>query len=142
MNGDLERFKSLCAERGLSVTHQRLVIFQALMSMHDHPSPEAIYEKVKRKIPSISLATVYKNIHTFVEHGVVGEVSLHHGSARVETNMNPHHHLVCLRCKSIEDLPDTEFESVRLKKRAPNGFRVHRYSVEVLGLCAQCAAPQ
>ncbi|HYP15192.1 MAG TPA: transcriptional repressor, partial [Bryobacteraceae bacterium] len=85
------------------------------------------------------LATVYKNIHTFVEHGIVREVSLHHGSARLETNPNPHHHLVCIACKAMIDLPDEDIEPVRLKKRAPKGFRIHRYSVEVLGLCPQCA---
>jgi Fur family transcriptional regulator, peroxide stress response regulator len=134
-----DEFRRMCSEKGLSVTHQRHVIYQALMSMHDHPSPEAVYERVRRQIPSISLATVYKNIHTFVEHGLVQEVSLHHGSARLETNMTPHHHLVCLRCKAMVDLPDEEIEPIRMKKRAPKGFRVHRYSVEIIGLCPNCA---
>jgi Fe2+ or Zn2+ uptake regulation protein len=134
-----ENFRALCEEKGLSVTHQRHVIYEALMRRDDHPSPEAVYETVKEQIPSISLATVYKSIHTFVEHGLVREVSLHRGSARVETNMTPHHHLVCLQCKAIVDLPDEAFEPVRLKARAPKGFRIDRYSVEVIGLCARCA---
>ena len=132
-------FRRLCMEKGLSVTHQRHVIWEALTSMHEHPSPEAVYEKVKRQIPSISLATVYKNIRTFVEHGVIREVSLHHGSARLDTNMAAHHHLVCLKCKSMVDLPAEDIEPVRMKKRAPKGFRIHRYSVEILGLCPACA---
>src|SRR4051794_309254 len=90
------QFRQLCIEKGLSHTHQRQIIFEALDDMQNHPSPEAIYEVVKTKIPSISLATVYKNIRTFVEHGLLREVSLHHGSTRLETNLHPHHHLVCL----------------------------------------------
>jgi Fe2+ or Zn2+ uptake regulation protein len=132
-------FRRICLEKGLSVTHQRHLIWEALASMHDHPSPEAVYEQVKRQIPSISLATVYKNIHTFVEHGVIREVSLHHGSARLETNMAPHHHLVCLKCRAMVDLPADDVEPVRMKKRAPKGFRIHRYSIEILGLCPHCA---
>jgi Fe2+ or Zn2+ uptake regulation protein len=132
-------FRSLCAEKGLSLTHQRQVIWDALMDMHDHPSPEAVYEKVRTKIPSISLATVYKNVRTFIEHDMLREVSLHHGSARLETNLHPHHHMVCTQCKAISDLDDSEIEPVRLKKRTPDGFRIDRYSVEVLGLCKQCA---
>ncbi|MGH9631701.1 MAG: Fur family transcriptional regulator [Bryobacteraceae bacterium] len=134
-----EQFRKLCREKGLSNTHQRQVIYEALMGMEDHPSPEAVYEKVRKQIPSISLGTVYKNIKTFVENGFLREVSLHHGSTRLETRMSPHHHLVCIRCKAIVDLDDEDFEPVRLKKRAPNGFKIHRYSVDVVGVCSKCA---
>ena len=129
-------------KRGLSVTHQRQVIYDALMGMQGHPSPEAIYEEVRRQIPSVSLATVYKNIKTFVDRGILREVSLPHGSARLETNLAPHHHLVCVRCKSIVDLDDADVEPVRLKAEVPRGFRVQRYSVEVIGLCRDCAAAE
>ncbi len=132
-------FRHLCGKHGLAVTHQRQVIYQALMSMHDHPSPEAVYEKVRKHIPSISLGTVYKNIKTFVDAGMLGEVSLHHGPTRLETNLAPHHHMVCVQCKAIVDLSDDDLEPVRLKKRLPRGFSVQRYSVEVIGLCMRCA---
>ncbi|MBI3281935.1 MAG: transcriptional repressor, partial [Acidobacteria bacterium] len=58
----LQQFWSVCRERGLAMTHQRQVIYQALRDMHGHPSPEEVYERVRRQIPSISLGTVYKNI--------------------------------------------------------------------------------
>jgi Fur family peroxide stress response transcriptional regulator len=135
----VESFRELCERHGLAVTHQRQVIFETLSAMKGHPSPEAVYDVVKAQIPSISLATVYKNLKTFEEHGLIQEVSPHHGSARFETNPAPHHHLVCLRCKAIVDLPAGDVEPVRLKKRAPAGFRVQRYSVEMLGLCGECA---
>jgi Fur family transcriptional regulator, peroxide stress response regulator len=134
-----ESFRDLCEKHGLAVTHQRQVIFETLTSMHGHPSPEAVYDVVKGQIPSISLATVYKNLKTFEEHGLIQEVSPHHGSARFETNPAPHHHLVCLRCKAIMDVPASDVEPVRLKKRAPSGFRIQRYNVEMLGLCGECA---
>ena len=107
--------------------------------MTGHPSPEAIYDRVRREIPSISIATVYKNLKLFVQHGFLREVSLHHGSARVETRREPHHHLVCVDCRSIIDLDEADFEPVRLKKGIPGGFQVHRYSIEIQGLCKSCA---
>ena len=134
-----ESFRELCERHGLAVTHQRQVIFETLTAMHGHPSPEAVYDVVKDRIPSISLATVYKNLKTFEEHGLIHEVSPHHGSARFETNPSPHHHLVCLRCKAIVDVPAADVEPFRLKKRAPAGFRIQRYNVEMLGLCGDCA---
>src|ERR1700757_4627347 len=97
-------FRTLCHRHRLAATHQRQVIYETVMSLPGHPSPEQIYGKVRRKIPSISLATVYKNIRTFLDSGVLREVSLHHGSLRVDPNDVPHHHLVCTRCKAITDL--------------------------------------
>jgi Fur family peroxide stress response transcriptional regulator len=133
------RFRDLCEQNGLSVTHQRQVIWETLISMHGHPTPETVYEAVRRRIPSISLATVYKNVNKFVEAGMVGQVSLHHGQTRIETKMAAHHHLICVGCRSIIDLDERDLEPVKLKKRAPEGFQVHRYSVEVHGLCRKCA---
>lgn len=131
-------FRDLCARRGLAVTHQRQIIFETLLEMRGHPSPESLYELVQKKIPSISLATVYKNLRTFEEHGLIREVSPHHRSARLETNPDPHHHLVCIRCKAITDVPASDLEPIRLKKRAPAGFRVERYNVEMIGYCGDC----
>ncbi len=128
-----------CHQAGLSLTHQRLVIYEQLMLMGDHPSPEAIYERVRKKLPSLSLATVYNNIKIFVEHGLLRELSIHHGSLRLESNLDPHHHLVCTKCKVIEDIDESAFQPVRLKKSLPQGFAVHRFSVEVLGLCNKCS---
>ncbi|SRR5581483_11216318 len=132
-------FREICAEKDLAATHQRQVIYETVMSLPGHPSTETIYERVKRKIPSISLATVYKNIRIFVDNGVFQELSLHHGSIRVEANRHPHHHLVCVHCKLILDLNEEDLEQVRLKRQAPSGFQVKRFAVDVLGVCEACA---
>ena len=103
-----------------------------------HPSPEEVYERVQERIPSISLATVYKNIHLFIASGLFREVSMHHGSLRVEMNDHPHHHMVCTRCKAIYDLDEKHLGEMPQAHRLPNGFIAERYSVDVLGLCADC----
>ena len=134
----VDSFRELCEQHGLAVTHQRQVIFETLTSMQGHPSAEAVYDVVKEQIPSISLATVYKNLKTFEEHGLIRELSPHHGSARFETNASPHHHLICLRCKAIIDVPTDDVGPVYLTKRAPGGFRIQRYNVEMHGVCGEC----
>jgi Fur family transcriptional regulator, peroxide stress response regulator len=136
-------FASLCRKHQLAATHQRRVIYETVMSLEGHPSPELIYEAVRKKIPSISLATVYKNVRTFLESGMLREVSMHHGSLRVEPNEAEHYHLVCTHCRRITDL-DSETVSVRplKRKRSLKGFQVTRISVDVLGVCAACAAKE
>ncbi|HLH06622.1 MAG TPA: Fur family transcriptional regulator [Terriglobales bacterium] len=135
----ISQFRELCQRHGLAVTHQRQVIFEALTSMPGHPSPEEVFERVRKKVPAISLATVYKAIHTFLDSGIFGEVSVHHGSLRVDRNISPHHHLVCTRCKSITDIEESDVEPVQLRRSLPAGFQVHRYAVEILGVCPRCS---
>jgi Fur family peroxide stress response transcriptional regulator len=131
-------FREICQENGIAVTHQRQVLFEVMKSMHGHPSPEEVYAKVKKKIPAISLATVYKNIHLFVESGVFREVSMHHGSVRVEMNGEAHHHMVCSKCKAITDIGEDELGLAAKRNKLPGGFLVERYAVDVIGVCAKC----
>lgn len=133
-----EEFRSICERAGLAVTHQRLVIWETLATLPGHPSPEEVYAGVKEEVPSISLATVYKTLHLFIESGLFREVSLHHGSMRVETNAAPHHHLVCRVCKSITDIDAEQIDLRGPLGKLPGGFAAERYAVDVLGVCAEC----
>ena len=142
MGERLDWFRSECAAAGLPCTHQREVLYRALVEAKDHPSPEMLYERGKRKIPSISLGTVYRNIKIFLDHGLIGEVSLHHGSLRLEANNEPHHHLVCRQCRKMFDLPAAGVHAIRLRRALPEGFQVERFVVEAHGLCQECAAPK
>ena len=131
-------FAELSRRAGLPITHQRQVIYDVLMSMPGHPSPEEVYAKVRKRIPSISLATVYKNLNRFLKAGLVQETSVHHGSLRVEVNDRPHHHVVCSSCKKIEDIDSDQIGPLHVRGRLPKGFAVQRFSVDVIGLCARC----
>jgi Fur family peroxide stress response transcriptional regulator len=133
-------FRHLCRVHNLAATHQRQKIYEALMSRPGHYSPEEIYERVKRDLPSISLATVYKTLKTFVHAGMLHEVSPHHGSWRIDANSHPHHHLVCTRCRSIRDLEINSLGPVKLRGKLPAGFRIEKFSIEVQGVCKSCTA--
>lgn len=134
-------FRELCAEHGIAVTQQRQVLYETMQGMPGHPSPEEVFAAVKQRIPSISLATVYKNIHLFVESGVFRELSMHHGTLRVEMNRQPHHHLVCSVCKRVADLHDDEDHGLSrdpVPARLRGGFLVERVSMDVIGICTDC----
>ncbi len=142
MNAKTSRFREVCEQAGLAVTHQRQVIYDVLCSTAGHPSPEEVYAHVRERIPSISLATVYKNLHLFISSGIFRQVSLHHGSMRVETNHNAHHHLLCTRCKTIHDIDPALLGLPVEPCQLPGGFLMQRLAVDVLGICARCQAEQ
>lgn len=79
-----------------------------MKTMHGRPSPEEVWARVKKKAPTISLATVYKNTHLFVESVVFREVSMRHGSVRVEMNGEAHHPMVCSKCRRITDIGEKD----------------------------------
>jgi Fur family transcriptional regulator, peroxide stress response regulator len=125
---------------GLAATHQRQVVYEAVVASHGHRSPEQIYASVRKRIPSISLATVYNNLRLFVEHGMLREVTPHASTLRVDGNVKPHHHLVCSRCKEVQDIDSDLIDLKRLSSRLPKGFDLTQPVVEVFGLCHRCRA--
>ncbi len=134
-----EEFRELAAKHGLAVTHQRQVVYEAVIASHGHHSPETIYAAVRRLIPSISLATVYNNLRLFIECGLLREVTPHAATLRVDGNLKPHHHLVCFRCKSVQDIAGDFVDFKRLARQAPGGFDLKQPLVEVFGLCPRCS---
>lgn len=135
-----EQFRRLAWKCGLAATHQRQVLYESVTARPGHYSPEEIYEAVRRRIPSISLATVYNNLRLFVERGLLRQVSPHASTLRVDGNINPHHHLVCSRCKSVQDIEAEFIDYKRLSPHVPDGFDLTHPVVEVFGLCCRCRA--
>jgi len=77
-------FAEHCRTRGLSVTRQRLAIFEALAGSREHPSAEDIHRAVRRRLPHLSLATVYKNLEALRDIGAVSDVNALHEHGRYE----------------------------------------------------------
>jgi Fur family transcriptional regulator, peroxide stress response regulator len=135
-----EQFRELAAKHGLAVTHQRQIVYEAVIASHGHYSPEDIYAAVRRRIPSISLATVYNNLRLFIECGLLREVSPHASTLRVDGNLEPRHHLVCSRCKKVQDIEGDFFDFKKLSPKVLDGFDLTQPVVEVFGLCRRCSA--
>ena len=127
-----------CREAGMAVTSQRLAIFRELLAAEDHPSPETLHRRVKKAMPSLSLATIYKTLDALEELGLIEEVSPVGDVKRYDGNHRPHHHLVCVRCKRVTDFYDPELDTLAPPARQLGGFVVQSTTVQVKGLCAAC----
>jgi Fur family peroxide stress response transcriptional regulator len=136
MPSDDESLIAACRAHGMKATPQRIAILRALRQSHGHPGPEHVYATVKNELPSVSLATVYKTLDTLEQHGVIEEVTLRADSKRYDANLAPHHHVVCMRCKAIEDIDDDE--AARAMPKVPAGFQVRFSRLQILGVCAKC----
>jgi Fur family transcriptional regulator, peroxide stress response regulator len=133
-------FQELCRHSGLAATHQRYLIFQAVIQLRDNPTPEEVFEYVRKSIPSISLATVYKNIDTFVNHRMLRDISPNYGSRRIESASLPHDHFVCRICRRVFDLKEHTMLTRPGRSDLPEGATFEYHLVEWVGLCRSCSA--
>ena len=125
--------------KGFRFTEQRRQVFDALMAQRDHPTAVEVFMRVKSKMPTISLATVYNTLETLAECGLVRHVNHEREPSRYCANLEEHAHLFCEKCGSVTDLP------LRSKRRAtdnwvvPEDAVISQQEVAFRGLCPACA---
>src|SRR4051812_27490934 len=98
-------YHATIAGRGLRMTEQRRAVYDTLMERRDHPTAVEVFMRVKPRMPSISLATVYNCLETLVDCHLVRHVHHDRESSRYCANLTEHAHLFCERCGSVTDLP-------------------------------------
>jgi len=134
----MDRFEQVCKTRGLRLTHQRTEIFRALIRSMNHPTTEFVFNQVRKHLKTISLDTVYRTIATFEEFGLIKRVHLLDNTTRFDTNLAVHHHLVCTKCKRIEDFYWPDFDQIKLPKTISHWNKIEVRNVVINGLCSNC----
>lgn len=136
-------FAKACQAAGLAATPQRRLIYRILAESHDHPDAEAVCRRVRKLLPRVSLATVYRNLKLFAEAGIIAEVATPGAAARFDANRDRHHHLICTVCNRVVDFYSERIDGLRSAselREAAGGFEVVDLKVNVYGLCASCRA--
>ncbi|NUM35342.1 MAG: transcriptional repressor [Candidatus Brocadiae bacterium] len=124
---------------GYKITPQRLAILKILSTSIGHPSVEKIYEQVKKNFPTISRATVYKNILVIKDLGEVLELAFSNDSNRYDGHLpHPHPHAICTECKKIVDSELEILKDFTQKVREETGFRIYDHRIDFFGLCPDC----
>ncbi len=135
----MREFSALLKEAGLKATFQRMSILEEI-ERFGHLSVEEIYEQVIVGYPSLSLATVYKNIILMVEKGVLVEVPIMGKKPKYEIVKEDHIHLICLQCGNVEDQEcNKELEPLYLALSKENQFDLVKRQVNLYGTCDKCA---
>lgn len=134
----LEKFKAISLDKGLRLTHQRLEILRELVNATDHPSAEMVFGRVRRRLPTISLDTVYRTLSTFDELDLIMRVPVTGDQGRFDADTSPHHHFVCARCKAIYDFMWEDFDSLTLPENSVSLGRAQDRRVVVRGVCQSC----
>jgi Fur family peroxide stress response transcriptional regulator len=127
-------------KKSIRQTEQRKAVFDALMARADHPSAVEVFMRVKYRMPSISLATVYNCLETLTASGLVRTVNHDREPSRYCANMQEHAHLFCSECGSITDIPLHTPMPPEQIWNLPEGVSIAQQEVSFRGLCAPCAS--
>jgi len=131
-------FEKVCKAKGLRITHQRTEIYKELSKYPDHPTIEGVFNRVRKRLKTISLDTVYRTISTFEEYGLIKKVYHVDNATRFDINVSNHHHLVCSRCHKIEDFYWPEFDRIKPPESVSHWARIEIKQVIINGLCSSC----
>jgi len=134
----MERFKDVLKASNLKSTHQRLAILDCI-DMFGHIDIDTLYEAIVRKYPTMSKATLYRNINDLISFHILEEVKLPNQKQQYEIKKVPHIHLLCTHCGCVEDVfveTKTLLEAVKDK----SGFTISNSFIVMNGTCKLCSA--
>jgi Fe2+ or Zn2+ uptake regulation protein len=118
-------------------TRQRQVIYEAVLSSRSHPTAEWVYDRVRRRLPKISLGTVYRNLQLLVSAGQL-LVWSRGGAARFDADLSRHDHFVCEACGLLLDLERCPAALPAERKLRARGHEVSDRVLDFVGLCRDC----
>jgi Fur family peroxide stress response transcriptional regulator len=127
-------------ENDHKLTSQRLAIAKILAESEGHPGVEKIHEKLIENFPTMSLATVYRNVMLIKSLGEVLELGFADSAARYDGNKPyPHPHVICLECRKIIDPQLNAVDDLKEEVERLTGFEILTHRLDFFGLCRQCA---
>jgi Fur family ferric uptake transcriptional regulator len=126
-------------QSNLRMTRQRMVILEELCRVNTHPSADELYEMVRKRLPRISLGTVYRNLEILSESGDIQKLEPGCSLKRFDGNPAEHCHLRCVSCNRIVDAPMAPDLEIDLEQLNSTDFKIIGHKLEYLGLCPQCS---
>lgn len=137
MERSLDILKTLLSKAGLKVTSSRLLVFKAVTNEElCHPNAEMIFDLVKKQSPSISLATVYKNLESLEKASLIDRVWSSDGQKRYDVKQKEHAHIHCTNTKEILDYHDQELNDMIInyfRKKRVNNLKIRNISLHITG---------
>ena len=122
------------------LTPQRRAVLQVVAESEEHPTAGEIFEAARRRLPSISFATVYNSLKYLKEAGLLREINFGKGSNRYDRETARHDHAVCSRCGRLVDFDLAETSQLMRAAARRSRFKPESIHLTLVGLCPDCQA--
>jgi Fur family ferric uptake transcriptional regulator len=120
------------------MTSQRRVILDIVRASRTHPTADEVYERVRRKLPKISLATVYRNLEALSREGLINKLELGSSQKRFDPLIDDHYHIRCSVCHKIEDVPKQPGQQIDSMIKKISKYKITGHTLEFTGICPEC----
>lgn len=124
------------------MTNQRRVILEELKKLHSHPTADELYQLVRRHLPRVSIATVYRNLEILCSEGLAQKMDIPGTQRRFDGDTNNHYHVRCLVCGRVEDLHFDPIPNIEQTIRNRSEYKVLSHRLEFIGLCPACLSSE
>jgi len=126
-------------DENIRMTTQRRMILETLQCSDLHPTADELYEMVRKKLPKISLGTVYRNLEALSEAGLVKKLEFAGSQKRFDKTLCEHYHIRCEKCGRVEDIHCDSSVDIEKDIRDATDFEVTGHNVEFIGICPDCS---
>ena len=120
------------------MTNQRQIILEEIRKVNTHPTADEIYEKVRKRLPKISLGTVYRNLEILSACGLIQKIGPSSNQMRFDGITKQHYHIRCIYCGRVEDAPIPPTENLENVIREKSDYSIIDHKLEFIGICPQC----
>ncbi len=120
------------------MTAQRRVILEELKKVTSHPTADELYRMVKKRLPRVSLGTIYRNLEILAESGLIQKIEVPGTTRRFDGTADDHLHLRCTSCGAVRDIELGDTVTLPGVPRDVDGCRVTGCRLDLTGLCPQC----
>jgi Fur family ferric uptake transcriptional regulator len=117
---------------------QRQIILEELQREKNHPSAQELYERVRHRLPKISLGTVYRNLEQMAASGLIQKIEGTGGQRRFDGDLVDHYHLRCLYCGRVEDASLPKLSRLNQTFGKMTDYTILGHRLEFLGICPRC----
>ena len=122
----------------LRITKQRQLILDELMGVTSHPTADELYQMVRKRLPKISLGTVYRNLEIMSDCGVIQKLDIGGTQKRFDANASTHYHVRCAKCGKVDDIEMSTNQNVEKEASKISNYKILRHRLEFTGICPDC----
>ena len=132
----LENF--LDSRQKYRMNHQRQVILEEVQKVNTHPTADEVYEMVRKRLPRISLGTVYRNLEILSTSGLIQKIGPPSSQMRFDGITKNHYHIRCINCGRVEDAPIETVDKLENAIREISDYSIIGHKLEFIGICPRC----
>ncbi len=123
-------------------SHQREVILEELRKVKSHPTATTLYKLVSKRLPNISLGTIYRNLDLLSKRGTIQKLEVNGLTTRYDGDTDKHYHICCTNCGRIDDIYNLSKELIKIDLNEIEGYVVEGYQISFYGICSDCSEIQ